>query len=85
MRKPKKIRIELRSATRFALGRLAFQKIVLLQSFLNKKIEIMKRIILASVLVFAGLACQAQEKEVDVYELLKSSHYLFDPTRPILH
>ncbi len=56
MRKPKKIRIELRSATRFALGRLAFQKIVLLQSFLNKKIEIMKRIILASVLVFAGLA-----------------------------
>lgn len=28
---------------------------------------------------------QAQEQEVDVYELLKSSHYLFDPTRPILH
>ncbi len=56
----------MRSATRFALGRLAFQKIVLLQSFLNKKIEIMKRIILASVLVFAGLACQAQEKEVIV-------------------
>ncbi|WP_336754585.1 AAA family ATPase [Acinetobacter sp. USHLN143] len=28
---------------------------------------------------------QAQEQDVDVYELLKSSHYLFDPTRPILH
>lgn len=28
---------------------------------------------------------QAQEQGVDVYELLKSSHYLFDPTRPILH
>ena len=28
---------------------------------------------------------QAQEKEVDVYELLKSSHYLFDPTSPVLH
>ncbi|MBC6677593.1 MAG: ATPase, partial [Acinetobacter sp.] len=28
---------------------------------------------------------QAQEQEVDVYELLKSSHYLFDPTCPILH
>lgn len=28
---------------------------------------------------------QAQEQEIDVYELLKSSHYLFDPTRPILH
>ncbi|WP_111885515.1 AAA family ATPase [Acinetobacter sp. CFCC 11171] len=28
---------------------------------------------------------QAQEQEVDVYELLKSSHYLFDPTCPVLH
>lgn len=28
---------------------------------------------------------QAQVQGVDVYELLKSSHYLFDPTRPILH
>ncbi|MCU4323673.1 AAA family ATPase [Acinetobacter schindleri] len=28
---------------------------------------------------------QAQEQKIDVYELLKSSHYLFDPTRPILH
>lgn len=28
---------------------------------------------------------QAQEQGVDVYELLKSSHYLFDPTRPTLH
>lgn len=28
---------------------------------------------------------QAQEQDVDVYELLKSSHYLFDPTCPVLH
>ena len=28
---------------------------------------------------------QAQEQEVDVYELLKSSNYLFNPTQPILH
>lgn len=28
---------------------------------------------------------QAQEQDVDVYELLKSSHYLFDPARPRLH
>lgn len=28
---------------------------------------------------------QAQEKQVDVYELLKSSKYLFDPIQPFLH
>lgn len=28
---------------------------------------------------------QAQDQNVDVYELLKSSNYLFDPTKPILH
>lgn len=28
---------------------------------------------------------QAQEQEVDVYELLKSSNYLFNPIQPILH
>lgn len=28
---------------------------------------------------------QAQDQGVDVYELLKSSHYLFDPTNPVLH
>lgn len=28
---------------------------------------------------------QAREKQIDVYELLKSSKYLFDPTQPFLH
>ena len=28
---------------------------------------------------------KAQDQEVDVYELLKSSHYLFNPANPILH
>lgn len=28
---------------------------------------------------------QAQEQKVDVYELLKSSNYLFNPTQPFLH